>query len=87
MIVDGLNTVSKERYLLAHDLRLKSLHHLVETGLNLKFKLRKSKINIIHVIRNAFFIPLKINFLYTIEKPIHPRMGFFNDLSRSTLIY
>ena len=39
-----------------------------------------------HVIRNAFFIPLKIN-LYTIEKPIHPRMGFFNDLSRSTPIY
>ena len=52
LIVDGLNTVSKERYLLAHDLRLKSLHHLVETGLNLKFKLRKSKINIIHLIRN-----------------------------------
>ena len=58
MIVDGLNTVSKERYLLAHDLRLKSLHHLVETGLNLKFKLRKSKINIIHLIRNQKWEPL-----------------------------
>ena len=43
-----------------------------------------SKINIIHLIRNAIFIPLKINFLYTIKKPIPPRMGFFNDLSRST---
>ena len=32
----------------------------------------------------ASFIPLKINFLYTIKKPIPPRMGFFNDLSRST---
>ena len=36
------------------------------------------------IIRNAFFIPLKINFLYTTEKPIYPQMGFFNDLSRST---
>ncbi len=44
-----------------------------------------AKINIMHVIRNAFFISLKINFLYTIEKPIHPRMGFFMDSSRSTL--
>ena len=48
-------------------------------------ELRFPKINIIHVIRNALFIPLKINFLYTIKKPIPPRMGFFNDLSRSTL--
>ena len=44
-----------------------------------------SKINIIHLIRNAIFITLKINFLYTIEKPIPPRMGFFIDSSRSTI--
>ena len=52
----------------------------------MQFRLSFPKINIIHLIRNAIFIPLKINFLYTIEKPIHPRMGFFNDLSRSTPI-
>lgn len=46
---------------------------------------RFSKINIIHVIRNALFITLKINFLYTIEKPIYPQMGFFVDSSRSTI--
>jgi len=38
-----------------------------------------------HVIRNAFFIYLKINSLYHTQKPIHPRMGFFVDSSRSTL--
>ena len=50
----------------------------------MQFRLSFPKINIIHLIRNAIFIPLKINFLYTIKKPIPPRMGFFNDLSRST---
>jgi hypothetical protein len=35
--------------------------------------------------RNAIFIPLKINILYTSEKPIYPQMGFFIDSSRSTI--
>ena len=43
-------------------------------------------INIIHLIRNATFIPLKINFLYTIKKPIYPQMGFFYVFPCSTLI-
>jgi hypothetical protein len=46
----------------------------------------KSKFNIMHIMRNAFFIHLKINILYTTEKPNHYRLGFFNDLSRSTPI-
>ena len=52
----------------------------------MQFRLSFPKINIIHLIRNAVFIPLKINLLYTNEKPIHPRMGFFYDFSCSTPI-
>ena len=45
---------------------------------------RFSKINIIHLMRNAFDFPSKIIILACNKKLNHDRLGFFNDLSRST---
>jgi len=62
--------------------RLKVLSNYIDEILT---KFSFSTINIMQIIRNAFFIPLKINSLYTTEKPIYPQMGFFVDFSCSTL--
>ena len=47
-------------------------------------KLSFPKINIIHLMRNAFDFPSKIIILACNKKLNHDRLGFFNDLSRST---
>ena len=62
--------------------RLKVLSNYIDEILT---KFSFSTINIMQIIRNEIFIPLKINSLYTTEKPIYPLMGFFNDFSCSTL--
>ena len=41
-------------------------------------------INIIHLMRTAFDFPSKIIILACNKKLNHDRLGFFNDLSRST---
>ena len=50
----------------------------------MQFRLSFPKINIIHLIRNAFDFPSKIIILACNKKLNHDRLGFFNDLSRST---
>ena len=44
-----------------------------------------SKINIIHLIRNQYILSLCFNDILIFYKPTFPSVGFFYDLSRSTL--